>query len=96
MCSDTFPKKASEYSPLLSILQQRPNQVNSLLKSHSNRTVVVPQLVEWSLLTPEVRRWNPVIGKIYIKKLLTVNCIDKMKRKKGELPGMAKFFKTTS
>ena len=30
--------------------------------------VAVPQLVEWSLPTPEVRSSNPVIGKIYIEK----------------------------
>ena len=33
------------------------------------RAVVVAQLVEWSLSTPEVHGSNPVIGKIYIKYL---------------------------
>ena len=36
--------------------------------------VVVAQLVEHSLLTPEVRGSNPVIGKFYIKHLFTFNC----------------------
>ena len=37
-------------------------------KSEMNKSiweVVVAQLVEWSLLIPEVRGSNPVIGKIY-------------------------------
>ena len=42
--------------------------------------VAVPQLVEWSLPTPEVRSSNPVIGKIYIEKT-----------KKEKRPGMAIF-----
>ena len=32
--------------------------------------LVVAQLVEWSLLTPEVYGLNPVISKIYIQRLL--------------------------
>ena len=44
------------------------------------------QLVERSLLTPEVRSSNSVIGKIY-----TDNCIEKTKIK---MPGMAIFIKT--
>ena len=36
-----------------------------LLFCGNNRTVVVAQLVEQSLLIPEVHGWNPVIGKIY-------------------------------
>jgi len=38
--------------------------------------VVVAQLVERSLPTPEVRSSNPVIGKIYVA-FNTVNCIEK-------------------
>ena len=49
--------------------------------------VVVVQLVERSLPTPEVRGSNPVIGKIYIEQLLTVNCVlvekTKIKQKRG-------------
>ena len=37
------------------------------------------QLVEWSLLIPEVRSSNPVIGKIYIEHLFTINCMEKTK-----------------
>ena len=48
--------------------------------------MVVPQLVVRSLLTPEVRSSNSVIGKIY-----TDNCIEKTKIK---MPGMAIFIKT--
>ena len=53
-----------------------------------NREMVVAQLVEQSLLIPEVRGSNPVIGKIYNEHLFTVNCIEKTKRKKKR-PGMA-------
>ena len=48
------------------------------------RNVVVAQLVEQSLAIPEVRGSNPVIGKIYIEHLFTVNCIEKTKIKKKE------------
>ena len=44
----------------------------------------VAQLVERSLPIPEVCRSNPVIGKIYIEHLLTVNCIEKTKKEKKE------------
>ena len=52
---------------------------------------------ERSLLIPEVRGSNPVIGKIYNEHLFTVNCIEKTKRKKKR-PGMAhlkKYFRTS-
>ena len=49
------------------------------------------QLVEQSLINPEVPGSNPVIVKIYIEHLVTVNCIEKTKRKKRT--GMAHFFK---
>ena len=45
--------------------------------------MVVAQLVERSLLIPEVHGSNPVIGKIYIKHF-TVNCIEKTKIKKKQ------------
>ena len=49
------------------------------------RAVVVAQLVEWSLLIPDVRGLNPVIGNyLYIEHLFTVNCIEKTKIKKKE------------
>ena len=50
------------------------------------------QLVEWSIPVPEVRGSNPVIGKIYIEQLFTINCIEKTKINKKK-PGMAHFFK---
>ena len=54
------------------------------------------QLVEWSLLTPEVHDSNPVIGKLLSDiYLFTVNCIEKMKIKKKR-PGMAHFLKKNS
>ena len=46
--------------------------------------VVVAQLVERLLPTPEVRGSNPVIFKIYIEHLFAVNCIEKTKIKKKE------------
>ena len=49
--------------------------------------MVVAQLVERSLPTPEVRGWNPVISEI----LFTVNCIEKTKLK-IKRTGMANFF----
>ena len=54
--------------------------------------VVVAQLVERSLAIPEDQGWNPVIGKIYIEHLFTVNCIEKTKIKKKR-SGMAHFLK---
>ena len=39
------------------------------------------QLVERSPPTPGVRSSNPVISKIYIEHLFTVNCIEKTKIK---------------
>ena len=52
--------------------------------------VVVAQLVEQSLLTPEVRGSNPVIGKIlYRTYLYSIHSIEKTKIKKR--PGMAQF-----
>ena len=45
--------------------------------------MVGAQLVEWSLLIPEVRGLTPVIGKIYIEHLFVnlfiINCIEKTK-----------------
>ena len=49
--------------------------------------MVVAQLVERSLPTPEGRGWNPVIGEI----LFNVNCIEKTKLK-IKRTGMANFF----
>ena len=43
------------------------------------REVVVAQLVEQPLLIPEVRGSDPVISKIYIEQLFTINCIEKKK-----------------
>ena len=58
--------------------------------------VVVAQLVERSLLTPEVRSSNPVIGKLLSDiYLITVNWIEKTKMKKKR-PGMAHFLKKKS
>ena len=44
--------------------------------------MVVAQLVEWLLPTPEVRGMNPSIGKIHFERLPSVNCIEKTKIKK--------------
>ena len=44
--------------------------------------MVVAHLVEWLLPTPEVHCSKPVIGKIYIEYVFTVNCIEKTKIKK--------------
>ena len=53
--------------------------------------MVVAQLVEQSLLIPEVRGSNPVIGK-NLYRTFTVNCIEKTKIKKKR-PGMTHFKK---
>ena len=39
-------------------------------------------MLENSLPIPEVYGTNPVIGKIYVEHLLTVNCFEKTKRRK--------------
>ena len=51
--------------------------------------VVVAQLVDWSLPTPEVRGSNPVIRKIYIEHMFTVKCvlIEKAKIKQEAVNG---------
>ena len=46
-------------------------------KNATQWAMIVAQLVEQSLLIPEVRGSNPIICKIYIEQLLTVNCIEK-------------------
>ena len=51
------------------------------------------QLVERSLLIPEVCDLNPVIGKNVLA--LSDNCIERMKKMKKK-PGMAQFFKKNS
>ena len=53
--------------------------------------VVVAQLVEWPLPIPEVRDSKPVIGKIYIEILFTINCNEKTKVNKKR-PVVAHFF----
>ena len=49
--------------------------------------VVVAQLVELLLPTREVCSSNPVIDKLFLEHLFTVNCIEKTKMKKKR-PGM--------
>ena len=58
----------------------------------TGKEVVVAQLVEQSLSIPEVRGSNPVIGKIYIEHLFTINCFEKTKiNKRGrEWPTLKK------
>ena len=46
--------------------------------------MVVAQLVEQSLLIPQARGSNPVIGKIYIEQLFNVSCIEGAKIKEKE------------
>ena len=53
--------------------------------------MVGAQLAEKSLPTPKVSSSNPVIGKLYIKYLGTVNCIEKTKIKEKE-DGIGPFF----
>ena len=50
----------------------------------------VAQLAERLLPIPEVCGLNPVIGKIYIEHLFTINCIENTKINKKRL-GMAHF-----
>ena len=52
------------------------------MKSCPSLSVVVAQLVERSVQIPEVCGSNPVIGKINIEHLFTVNCIEKTEIKK--------------
>ena len=58
-----------------------------------SRAVVVAQLVEPLLPIQEVCGLNPVIGKIYIEHLFTVNCIEKTKIKKKEASRNCNFLK---
>ena len=70
-------------------IPSQPNYINKVIKVRCfSRAVLVAQLVERSLLIPEVHGSNPVIGKIYIEHLFTVNSIEKTKIKKKR-PGMA-------
>ena len=61
--------------------QKRSQDWAIFLKKRNHCAVVVAQLVERSLPTPEVRCSNPVIGKnLFIEHLFTVNCV--LKRRK--------------
>ena len=65
------------------------------LKNITSRAVVVAQLVEWSLPTPEVSDLNPVMGKLLYQTLNclpTVNCIETTKINKKR-PRMAHFLR---
>ena len=53
--------------------------------------MVVAQLAERSLPTPEIRSLNPDIGNVYIETYLSVNCYPKKTKIKKERPGMAHF-----
>ena len=53
--------------------------------------VVVAQLVERSIPTPEIRSWNPDIDKI-----LSTNCINEKTNKKKKRPGMAHLKKAST
>ena len=60
-----------------------------LTNKHYLWAVVVAQLVEQLLPTPQVRSSNQVICKIYIQNLFTLNCIEKTNIKKKN-PGLAR------
>ena len=62
-----------------------------LIKKNKNRTVVVAQLVKWSLPIPEVNSSNPDIGKIYNENLFIVVCVEKMTKIKKKRPEMVHF-----
>ena len=77
------------------IREKRPGYANIYklwVKQFTTRAVIVVQLVKPLLLILEVHGSNPVIGKIYVEHLFTVNCIEKTKIKKKR-PGMAYLFK---
>ena len=61
-------------------------RLNLNVSSQDGWAVVVTQLVEWSLLTPEICGSSPVISKtFYIEHLFTIDCIEKTKIKKKRL-----------
>ena len=72
-------------------LQQNHLDIKTVTKKTSFGAVVVAQLVEQSLPTPEVRGSNKAIGK-NLCWTFTVNCIEKTKIKKKEA-GNGPFFK---
>ena len=55
--------------------------------------MVVAQSVEWSLLMTEILGSTPVISKFLYSTFVSVNCIEKTKKKKKR-PGMAHFKKS--
>ena len=57
--------------------KNRYRETNQRKTSFAFGDVVVAQWVERLLAIPEVRVANPVIGKINIEHLFTVNCIEK-------------------
>ena len=77
-----------DLAPLCSILVRRRLEKWCFDSWHrkqcTGRAVVVAQLVEWLLPTPEVRGSNPVISK-KLYSMFTVNCIEKTKIKKKRL-----------
>ena len=78
-CSDTF----------MIDLGRTEDSIFCICLVYSNWAVVVAKLAKRLLPTPEVRGLNPITSKVFIKQLLTVNCIEKKKRKKW--PGIAHF-----
>ena len=61
-----------------------------LTKFKDNWAVVVAQLAEWSLPTPEIRGSNPDISN---KNFKSVNCYPEKSKIKKKRPGMAQFNK---
>ena len=71
-------RKAAQFNGLnYKHVERKAAQFNGLNYKHVERkpaqfrALVVTQLVEWSLLAPEVCSSNPGIGKIYIECLLS-------------------------
>ena len=67
---------------LLQLRKKTKMLLIGIMRNYKNWAVVVVQVVERSLLTPEIRGSNPIIGKVLYAKFST-NCnIEKMKIKK--------------
>ena len=70
--------------PKLKLEPSNAETLSAVTKNGLARAVVGTHLVELLPLTPEVCSSNPVVDKIYIEHLCTVNCIEKTIIKKKE------------
>ena len=79
--------KERAFSPFITLILYLASETWFGRYIHILLNLVVAQLVERSLLTPEIRGSNPVIGEI-LSTNLSANCITEKTKIKKKRPGM--------